>query len=368
MELVSITACQPHEGRRAQALLSAFPHAAGMAARAASTDPATATHGKCVLRHPVFTRFGDVLFRPAEADAAPVMIFSLGGSMAAITLRSLQQEFGIEAGSPDGWMLALVVQSLDFVAEIRPGDPFPLEVLGGGASWQPGALHQRVAEERLRLQLVGAFSGAACPAWASEDPHAVLLAAAEPGMDERLQSAAVAAAAVLDLRNAAAASRLLATAAYEMGFIEALRDRLLRRVGRMLARVDMLGAGVGHNLGAMELLSRVRRLAGIAYDKLRARFHELESCTAQVTGVLRDLDGWTSTVRPHRDWLYSSLRAWEGLLTAWEGGGSIWSQDTWNLLRRTYRFLAPRFMPVQEWHFANHAQRVDAALREPMVW
>ena len=339
-----------------------------MAALAAPTDPTVAMHERCVLRHPVFTRFGDVLFRPAETDAAAVMIFSLGGSMAAITLRSLQQEFGIEAGSPDGRMLALVVQALDFVAEIRPGDPFPLEILGAGASWQPGALHQRVAEERLRLQLVGTFSGAACPAWASEDPQAVRQASAEPGMDERLQSAAAEAAAVLNLPNAAAVARLLATAAHEMGFIEALRDRLLRRVGLMLARVDTLGASVGHNLGAMELLSRVRRLAGIAYNRLRARFHELESCTAQVIEVLRDLDGWGRAVHAHRDWLYSSLRAWEGLLTAWEGGGSVWSQDTWNLLRRTYRFLAPRFMPVQEWHLANHVQRMDAALREPMVW
>ena len=89
---------------------------------------------------------------------------------------------------------------------------------------------------------------------------------------------------------------------------------------------------------------------------------------AQVIEVLRDLDGWGRTVRAHRDWLYSSLRAWEGLLTAWEGGGNIWSQDTWSLLRRTYRFLAPRFMPVQEWQLTSHVQRVDAGLRKPMVW
>ena len=232
-----------------------------MAAPAAPTDPAVAAHDRCVLRHPVFTRFGDVLFRPAQADAAPVMIFPLGGSVAAITLQSLQQEFGIEASSPDGRMLALVVQALDFVAEMRPGDIFPLEVFGAGTSWQPSALHQRVAEERLRLRLVDTFSCAPCPAWTLEDPQAVRQAAAEPGMDERLQSAALEAAAVLDLPNATAVARLLAMAAHEMGFIEALRDRLLRRVGLMLARVDTLGASVGHNLGATELLSRVRRLA-----------------------------------------------------------------------------------------------------------
>jgi hypothetical protein len=339
-----------------------------MAALSAPTDFTASTHGKCVLRHPMFTQFGDVLFRPAEADATPMMIFSLGGSVAAIPLQSLQQRCGIEAGSPDAMMLSLVVRALDFVAEVRPGDAFPLEVLGGGASWEPSALHQRVAEERLRLQLVGSFSSGTCPNWALEDPQAVQQAAAEPDMDERLQSAAMKAAAVLGLPNATAVARLLATAAHEMGFVEALRDRLLRRAGLLLARVDTLGASVGHNLGAIELLSRVRRLAGIAYEKLRARFHALDACTADVVDVLRDVEYWACAVRIHRDWLYSSLRAWEDILTAWESGGNVWSQDTWNLLRRTYRFLAPRFMPVQDWQITHHARRLDAALREPMIW
>ncbi|MGI4939276.1 MAG: hypothetical protein ACRYHQ_01685 [Janthinobacterium lividum] len=316
----------------------------------------------------MFAQFGDVLFRPAEADAAPVMIFSLGGTVAAIPLHSLQENYGIKAGSPDAVMLGLVVQALDFVAEVRPGDLLPLEVLGRGASWEPSTLHQRVAEERLRLQLVGSFGSGTCPTWASEDPQAVLQAAAEPGMDERLQSAAIEAAAVLDLPNATAVARLLATAAHEMGFVEALRDRLLRRAGLLLAQLDTLGASVGHNLGAIELLSRVRRLAGIAYKKLRGRFHELDACTADVMEVLRDVDGWTGAVRIHRDWLYSSLRAWEDILTAWEGGGNVWSQNTWNLLRRTYRFLAPRFMPVQGWQISRHGHNLDAALREPMIW
>ena len=339
-----------------------------MTVLAEPTDLTAPAHGKCVLQHPVFTQFGDVLFRPAEADAAPVMIFSLGGTVAAIPLQSLQQNYGIEAGSPDAVMLGLVVRALDFVAEVRPGDSFPLEVLGRGASWEPSALHQRVAEQRLRLQLVGAFGNGTCPTWASDDPQAVLQAAAEPDMDERLQFAAMEAAAVLDLPNATAVARLLAKAAHELGFVEALRDRLLRRAGLLLAQVDTLGASVGHNLGAIELLSRVRRLAGIAYNKLRARFHELDACTADVLKVLRDVDGWTCTVRIHRDWLYSSLRAWESILTAWEGGGNVWSQNTWNLLRRTYSFLSPRFMPVQDWQITHHVHNSDAALREPMVW
>ncbi|HEY0205326.1 MAG TPA: hypothetical protein VGC15_14375 [Acetobacteraceae bacterium] len=339
-----------------------------MAALAETMDLTASTHGKCVLLHPVFIQFGDVLFRPAEADAAPVMVFSLGGSVAAIPLRSLQQNYCIEAGSPDAVMLGLVVRALDFVAEVRPGDSFPLEVLGRGASWEPSALHQRVAEERLRLLVVGAFDSGICRPWASEDPQAVLQAAAEPDMDERLQSAAMEAAAVLGLPNATAVARLLAAAAHELGFVEELRDRLLRRASLLLARVDTLGASVGHNLGAIELLSRVRRLAGIAYDKLRVRFHGLDTCTTDVMKVLQDVDRWANAVRIQRDWLYSSLRAWESTLTAWEDGGNVWSQNTWNLLRRTYRFLAPRFMPVQDWQVTHHAHNSEAALREPMIW
>ena len=321
----------------------------------------------CALRHPVFTRFGEVAFR-STADGVPAMMFPMGGSTAAVPLLSLQQEFRITPDSSDGRVLGQVVRALDFVAEVRPGDAFPLEVLGGGASWQPGAQHQRVAEERLRLQLAGAFNPAAGPAWAAMDAQAVLRATAEAGLDHRIQGALAAAAAALGLDSPEAAAHRLAAAAHEMGYVEALRDRLLRRVAAMLARLDALAAMMGHNPAGAELLSRVRRLAGIGHDKMRARFAELEASSTEVIPVLRDLEGWRPAIRLHRDWLYSSLRAWEGVLTAWEGGAAHWSPDTWTLLRRTYRFLAPRFMPVQEWHLMTRAQRAEDAPRVPMVW
>lgn len=344
----------------------------------AKPDPSAAAQDRCVLLHPVFLRCGEAVFRPAEADGTPVMVIPMGGGTAALPLASLQAEFGIDPASPDGRMLLLIAQALDFVSELRPGDPLPMEVLGSGASWQPSAAHQRVAEERLRLQLAaasaqepaGGAAGSAVPgpAWALADPQAVLAAAADPGAILRLQSASVGAAAALGLPNAAAVARLLAAAAHELGFIEALRDRLLRRVGVVLARTEALVAALGRNLGALELLSRVRRLAGIAHERMRARFAEVETLTVQVLDLLRDLDARRRTIQLHRDWLYSSLRGWEGILLAWETAGAGWSQETWALLRRTYRFLAPRFMPVQEWQLATRPHRADAAPRVPMVW
>ena len=346
--------------------MPAFPTAS-----LAKPDPSAAAANRCVLQHPLFRRYGEAVFRPAEADGAPVMVIPMGGGAAALPLSALQAEFGIDPGSLDGRMLAQIAQALDFVSELRLGDPLPMEVLGSGASWQPSAAHQRVAEERLRLQLGATLADGAPgpgPAWVLAEPQAVLAAAAEPGAVVRLQSASVAAAAVLALPNAAAVARLLAEAAHELGFIEALRDRLLRRVGAMLARVEALAAAVGRNLGAQELLSRVRRLTGIALERMRARFTEVEALSAQVLDLLRDLGIRRLTIQLHRDWLYSSLRGWEGILLAWEATGAGWSHETWGLLRRTYRFLAPRFMPMQEWQIANRPHRADAAPRVPMVW
>lgn len=337
----------------------------------AETDPSAAAPGRCMLLHPVFRRYGAAVFRPAEDDGAPVMVVPMGGAAAAVPLSALRAEFGIDPDSPDGRMLAQIARALDFVSELRLGDPLPMEVLGSGASWQPSAAHRRVAEERLRLQLGATLANGALgpgPAWVLADPQAVLAAAAGPGAIVRLQSASVAAAAVLALPNAAAVSRLLAAAAHELGFIEALRDRLLRRVGIVLARAEALVTAIGRNLGALELLSRVRRLAGIAHERMRARFTEVEVLSAQVLDLLRDLEIRRLTIQLHRDWLYSSLRGWEDILLAWETASAGWSQQTWALLRRTYRFLALRFMPVQEWQRSTRPQRADAAARAPMVW
>src|SRR5690349_22334762 len=116
------------------------------------TDSAPADH--CLLQHPVFTSFGEPLFRSAETDGAPVMVVKLGDKEAAIPLRSLQREFAIADDSVDGRMLGLIAQSLDFVSILRVGDALPAEVLNGQASWEPEAIHLEIAKARLQWQLV----------------------------------------------------------------------------------------------------------------------------------------------------------------------------------------------------------------------
>ena len=328
----------------------------------------------CTFQHPVFAKLGEVAFRPTEADRTPALIISMGQATAALPLASLQHELNIEDGSPDGVMLAQVAKSLDFVGELRPGDRLPVEVLCGAASWAPDPVHRDIAQARLNLQLTSVFDDAAGPdgplvgaSWAAASPPKALAAMRVPGMDLRLQAATIELAATLGLPDAAAARELLEGAAHELSFIEALRARLLDRVARMCGQIEALAQGVANNLSGLELISRVRCLAGIGLARIGARFADLEAQTSDVRGLLQGMAEHRAVIRLHRDWLYSSLRAWEGVLAAWEAAGLAWTDATWPLLSQTYRFLALRFMPTQEW-LATRARRPAGAAPARMVW
>lgn len=327
-----------------------------------------AASNRCTLEHPLFSRLGDVVFRPAEADGTPSLVMPLGRSTAVLPLRSLQAELGIDDASTDGQMLARIARSLDFVAALRLGDPLPVEVLDGAASWQPSPLHQQLAASRLKLQLISQLGVDTSVDWARSEPQAVLAAAAEPAMRPGLQAAYIEAAARLGIPDPAAAAQLAEEAAHEMSFIEALRDWLLRRVLRLTGRLRRLAGGFAQNLSGLELLSRVTRLTSIALGRINARFADVDGQTEVVLDALRALDAWRALIRQHRDWLYCSLRGWEPILAAWDAATLDGSDGTWALLGRTYRFLAPRFMPMQQWQAAPRSKPHDGDFGPRMVW
>ena len=88
----------------------------------------------CVLHHALFTKLGTVSFRRALTDGTPMMIVPFGEREAGLPLRSLQHAFDIPDGSPDGRMLGLIAESLDYVTCLCVGDPLPAEVVNGTAS------------------------------------------------------------------------------------------------------------------------------------------------------------------------------------------------------------------------------------------
>jgi hypothetical protein len=84
--------------------------------------------------------------------------------------------------------------------------------------------------------------------------------------------------------------------------------------------------------------------------------------------VLRHLESHRGFIRSNRDYLYRSLLAWEPLLTAWAGVDDGALEEMRPLLARTYRFLAPRFMPVTEWLRTNRPAKKPKDIGVRMAW
>jgi len=345
-----------------------------------STPPAAApppSHGAedsaspadCQLDHRLFASFGPPLFRRSEVDGTPVMVVQLGEREAALPLRSLQREFGIADESEDGRMLARIAESLDFVSVLRPGDPLPSEVLTGEASWTPDPLHLEIAQTRLRVSLVDWLNAGAGADHPMLDAGSLLAVGNDPAVRAQVQTALARAAEALGLEASAEVVGLLETLGRELAYVEALRDRLLRRVRAMAAKIERLARGWRSDASHIETLTQVKRLTALALRQIVARFDELDAQTGEVMAALRNVESQRAFIRSNRDWLYRSQRAWEPILAQWDGASGSFDEGTLALLGRTYQFLAPRFMPVTEWISATRPGQPAKVNKSPrMIW
>ena len=333
---------------------------------ASASEP---TSDLCLLQNRVFTTLGAVSFQRAETDGTPVMIVALGDRRAAVPLRSLQREFQIEDDSPDGRMLALIAESLDYVAGLHLGDKLPAEVLTGKASWQPEARYRRIAAAKLRLQLIAWVDPSAAGDQAA-DAAAMDRLETDPAMRARVQRAFEQAARALELPGPQAVMAVVEGIAEELSYIEALRDELLARAQTMAVRLSGLSTAGQANVERQSMLARVRRLAHLALQQIAARFADVDAQTGEVMATLRNADSQRAFIRSNRDWLYRTRRAWEPVLADWAAAPAVLDDAAWLRVGRTYQFLAPRFMPVQEWETASTLRhsRKPPKLENVMRW
>jgi hypothetical protein len=325
---------------------------------------------RCLLSHQVFTVFGDVTFRRAETDGTPVMILLLGDREAAVPLRALQREFGIGDETPDGRMLGLIAESLDYVPGLHLGDRLPSEVLTGAASWEPEHAHRELARSKLKAHLVawmapdladdslrGAVAGDAAAARRLDE---------DPVLRRQVQAAFARAANELGLSGPGDVVAKLEELAAELAYMEALRDLLLRRVQMMMARLHRVAPTGRSDVGRNGTLMQVQRLTQIALRQIGQRFAEVDAQTSEVAAALRNIESQQAFIRSNRDSLYRSLRAWDPLLKEWDGAPGPEEDGFWALLAKSYHFLAARYMPVQEWQAVR--QRGKAKLDRVMSW
>ena len=308
----------------------------------------------CHLRHPSFAALRAPVFRRSSNDGVPVLITSLGEREAALTLPAVQRLLGIVDDSADGRMLASIAQALDYVTELRPGDPLPAEVGSGAASWEVTPAHLRRAILRLRLGLLIGFSERNT---APLDDAALERAVADPALRRQIQGAFASAAHALGLADAEAVIPLLAALAQELAFIEALRERLLSRLQAAVRTIDDASHGWRGDEYHMDMLIQVRRLLAAALTQIAARFAVLAACCEPVIEMLRAIEAHRAMIRSSRDWLYRTQRAFEPILADWDVAPPHINACFWPRVILTYRFLAPRFMVSQKW---PHRQRVQS--------
>lgn len=326
----------------------------------------------CLLSHPLFKALNILAFRRAETDGTPVVVVEMGDREAAVPLRSLQREFCIEDSSPDGRMLGLIAESLDFVPGLRLGEPLPSEVLSGEASWDPGDRHRRLAGNKLRMRLL---------AWIAPDRAATLTADTltlalddDASLRDIVQSAFDRAAKELGLASSADVLILIAALGEELAFIEALRDGLLRKVVMVATTLGGLGRAQRIEVARLEPLHQASQLCNVAVQAITERFNEIDAQTGEVMAALRNPASQRAFIRSNRDSLYRSQRAWAPILRAWEAAGPIINRELdehgWRLITRTYQFLAPRYMVFKEWQsaFAGRTLRRGAQLDSAMTW
>ncbi len=323
----------------------------------ADSSVATASGSGSVVRfeHKVFSSMSEAYFRLSEQDPdLPVMMVPFAENNVALPFDGLRKEFGIEEGSSDDKMLALVAEGLNFVVLLRPGDPIPAELLTGEPSAEISPDHRKVAYYRLTMQLVTWVTGDES---LITDRDQLAQIAEDPGTKKRVNEGLSEAAKKLGLPEGEKEKvlELIGRLADDLAAIEALRDRF-RHVEVMDQKIQDLRSVIKSQQIMIELLDPVARLMTTAAKQFRDEFDEIDAQTGEIIALLKNIDSQLVYIREKRNELHKRLMAWDEILEGWGKAKNEDCEATLKLLRETYRFLAPRFMPVDEWALVTKAQ------------
>jgi hypothetical protein len=123
----------------------------------------------------------------------------------------------------------------------------------------------------------------------------------DPARKAQVQQAFAKAAEALGMPSREAVIQLVEELAQELAYIEALRDRLLRRVKGMSDKLNRMAQNYHGDASHLETLTQVRRLTNIAFKQISHRFDELDAQTGEVMSALRNADSQRVFIRSNRD-------------------------------------------------------------------
>lgn len=306
------------------------------------------------FRHKFFNSIKGGCFRLSNEDGSAGFAMVLGDNEVLLNLPGIRREFQIEEGSADAEMLELVEQALNYIPELRVGDPLPREILTGEASWEVTERHRTIASQRVSLQLVTWISGEET---LITDPDQLVQLAEDPRTRERVNQAFQQAAEALGwgVGRKDEVVALVGQLAEELAYIEAIREQYARIVA-LADKVLQYRRLYATDMSILEEISSCERFLAIAIKEYGTKLEEVDAQTGEIMALLKNAASGIRFIREARDGLHRRLMAWQEILDGWEGLAIKRSQTMEDLLRKSNRFLAPRFMPRDEWILMSKLQ------------
>lgn len=306
------------------------------------------------FRHKFFNSIKGGCFRLSNEDGSAGFAMVLGDNEVLLNLPGIRREFQIEDGTADAEMLELVEQSLNFLPELRIGDPLPKEILTGEASWEVTERHRTIASQRVSLQLVTWISGEET---LITDPDQLVQLAEDPRTRERVTQAFQQAAETLGwgAGRKDEVVALVGQLAEELAYIEAIREQYSRIVA-LADKVSQYRRLYATDMSILEEISSCERFLTIAIQEYGAKLEEVDAQTGEIMALLKNAASGIRFIREARDALHRRLMAWQEIVDGWESLAMKRSQTMEDLLRKSNRFLAPRFMPRDEWVLMSKLQ------------
>lgn len=304
---------------------------------------------RVAFRHSFFSTFTDARFRIGEDDNVPVISFDMGDQKTVLPLAGVKREFRIPEYSSDGVMLNTIIQALDFVSILRIGDPIPAEIRTGESSWTPTPTDHAAAIQRLTTELVAWNLSLDAP---RSDPVQMQQFRAQYVNDETIRYALLRLAAHFGM-GADGANRLAETMndiAGELAHIESLRGRCAQ-VNSLGDKLVRMRKDFAHHASVMADLEPVIRMIKEPIRLFRQHFAEIDANLGEVVTMFGDVASLRDLLRSARNNLLRRLAPWTSITEEWGRLGPAGS-DPFEMvpyLRELYRFLAPRFMPVDKW-------------------
>lgn len=301
------------------------------------------------FRHPFFKTFENAYFRTSQMDGVAAYVVNMGEQMVSLPLDGIKREFGLAEYSADGVMLNTIERSLRFVRGLQVGDPIPNEVLSGNASWVPDLVHKEQAGRRVTAQLVCWSTGEEVRL---TDPTALRAFLSDKVNNEAIRKAQVKAALYMGIgeEESDKVATIMDDLSGELAFIESLRAKY-QKIRAIAADLKRMRGAFAQQASVAQEIDVVLRLISVPVKTFGEEIARIDAHVGEVANVFRNYETIRTVIRKTRDDLYSRLNAWDELIDGWARLDTR-EPDPFALvpvLREMQLFLAPRFMPVDEW-------------------